>query len=248
MPFQNYLADDTLPEARAKLNLDSAAGNALETGLTAAQAATTSLTGRVTTLEGAPAGADVSLLLTGSDASRTARDLGADLDPDTITTSLIGTSFITSGAAVAAKWPAGEGLYTIQTTRSGAGGSTAGRLLTQTVYAFAKTWQRSELDGIAWTPWREVGALGAQSYERIIFNVSEWGAESGGDYTISIPASTHGLSRRVHIAYVVRTVGGVNEPVDPSLGRITEATGDVTLSVTATPDNRFVGRIVLRGF
>lgn len=184
-------------------------------------------------------------LLTDDDLQRTARDLGQNFNLEANEDSLIGTTFVSAGSPVEGQYPMGAGIYNIEVVRSGAAGGTAGRLLTVRASIGEANFTRSQVLGV-WSAWSEVSGPAAQAFQRDIA-IADW-VESGDNYEIEIPATEHGLGPSVQPAYLGAQEFGVYEPVDVSAVTASIITGDITVRVTARPDNRFSGVLVLRGF
>lgn len=81
----------------------------------------------------------------------------------------------------------------------------------------------------------------APRYTSTFNNSGSW-ASSGDSYTISILQSVHGRGANPTVT-VYENVASVYEEVSVSVS--IESNGDVTISVTSTPDNRFTGKIVI---
>ena len=76
---------------------------------------------------------------------------------------------------------------------------------------------------------------------------TDWGSPSGGLYTITILASTHGKGTSVSDVIVYETVGGDSEKVIPNEIFVDNTTGDVSFNVSQSPDGRFAGKVVIQG-
>jgi hypothetical protein len=89
---------------------------------------------------------------------------------------------------------------------------------------------------------RAVGGGGNSSYVDTFDDSADWGAASGGNYSITIAQLTHGkgVSPKVQ---VFELVGATYELV--YLNTIVSAAGNVTISVNETPDLRFEGKIII---
>lgn len=75
------------------------------------------------------------------------------------------------------------------------------------------------------------------------FNAStDWGSASGGDYSITIPQSTHDKSVDP-LVQVFELSLGIFELVETEV--VVNSFGDVTISVTEIFDNRFAGKVVI---
>lgn len=256
---------DTLPASRTYLNANIAKDDALQTATgipesgtnlgaigtlpTGAVASTDTLRNAVLKLEGRTA---VGGPKHGVDAARTARSLADNYNYKDTEVAVEGTTAVDVSGAAAQEYPGGAAIYTIEVVYSGAvTGGSAGRLKVVQATNATRRYLRIRNDGV-WGPWRDAAPLGGQTYTRLISSTAEWSGPSGGFYTISIPASVHGLGRIV----VVSDVHGVitppfSEPLQPdwTIDQSTGATGgDVVVKVTATPDNRFLGWIILRSY
>lgn len=250
---------DSLPASRVYLNANIAKDDALQTATgiaesgtnigaigtlpTGAVASTDTLRNAVLKLEGRTAVAGPKH---GVDSARTARELGANFNYRDAEYGVEGTTSVDVSGAAAQEYPGGAGIYTVEISFSaGAGGST-GRLKVVRASNATRTYTRTRSEGV-WGAWRDAAPLGGQTFTRLIASTSDWSGPSGGNYTLSIPATVHGLGRIVVLGEAYAQVAGVNSPVSPDVA-IAEATGDVTISVTETPDNRFVGRLILRSY
>lgn len=80
------------------------------------------------------------------------------------------------------------------------------------------------------------------TYELVITNNTQWGSPSGGLYTISIPASTHGHGTKPLIQCLEQNGGSY---ILVTLAHKINASGDVVIEVLETPDNRFLGKILI---
>jgi len=76
---------------------------------------------------------------------------------------------------------------------------------------------------------------------------TSWGAASGGLYTITVLASAHGKGTSVSNVVSYETVGGDSEKVLPNEVLVDNTTGDVSLTVSETPDGRFAGKLIIQG-
>jgi hypothetical protein len=78
------------------------------------------------------------------------------------------------------------------------------------------------------------------------FNATtDWGSASGGLYTITVPATTHGFGLNVSQVVTYQTSGSDSEQVTANSVLINNITGDVSITVTQTPDARFAGKLVI---
>ena len=99
-----------------------------------------------------------------------------------------------------------------------------------------------------WSLWREVATPASQAFQRD-FAVTDWaGPDGAGDYTLTIPATEHLVGRTVTAATVFEQIGDDLIPDTDTRKTVSEPTGDVVLTVTAFPDERFAGRAVVRGY
>lgn len=80
------------------------------------------------------------------------------------------------------------------------------------------------------------------NYQLIFNSTTDWGSPSGGIYTMSIPASTHGKGTKP-IVQVLELNGGSFIMI--GLASKMDASGNITLEVNQTPDNRFSGKIII---
>ena len=82
-------------------------------------------------------------------------------------------------------------------------------------------------------------------YTKVHDNTVDWGDESGGYYFITVPVSEHGIAAPVHVHAWEEAGGSYIAPVS-FVDQITiEENGDVELRVTADPDDRYAGRLVI---
>lgn len=87
------------------------------------------------------------------------------------------------------------------------------------------------------------GPSGTSSYSQSFDNTTSWGTASGGEYSITITAGTHGLGTDV--------MAEVYEEISPtefqkiSVSLILTTAGSVIISVLETPDLRFTGKIII---
>jgi len=79
------------------------------------------------------------------------------------------------------------------------------------------------------------------------FNATtDWGSASGGLYTISIPAATHGFGTVTGITFY-ETITGTSSIVMPDTVSVDDTTQDVSFSVSENPEGRFEGKVILLG-
>jgi hypothetical protein len=80
------------------------------------------------------------------------------------------------------------------------------------------------------------------TFELVISDLADWGSPSGGIYTLTILAATHGkgtkpLVQALETTALTFTLIGLAHQID--------SLGNITLEVTETPDNRFLGKILI---
>lgn len=85
--------------------------------------------------------------------------------------------------------------------------------------------------------------VAAPHYVQSFDNTTSWGTASGGEYSISISAGTHGLGTNV-IATVYEQLSPTEFEEVFVYTTITSA-GTVTIKVPETPDTRFTGKIII---
>jgi hypothetical protein len=86
------------------------------------------------------------------------------------------------------------------------------------------------------------GGGDAESYTQAFNATSDWGAPSGGFYTIAITQSTHGKS--INPLVQLYEVDGPNfSQVDAEI--VISSAGDVNIRVTENIDTRFAGKVVI---
>jgi hypothetical protein len=82
------------------------------------------------------------------------------------------------------------------------------------------------------------------NYYQIFNATTDWGAPSGGYYTITVLESAHG--KGLHpLAEIFELNGSVYERVEVDLLTVDSITGNISFRVPETPDLRFVGKIVI---
>lgn len=88
------------------------------------------------------------------------------------------------------------------------------------------------------------GGSGTQepNYFTTFNNSSDWGSASGGQYTLTILASTHGKGLNP-IVQILEQSG--SDFLSVVLTHKLNSSGDVILEVLETPDNRFAGKIII---
>jgi hypothetical protein len=73
------------------------------------------------------------------------------------------------------------------------------------------------------------------------FDIVDWVA-AGANYTITITAGTHGVGSSPTVRTYLDTT---TEFEEVEVDVVVETTGDVVISVTSTPDNRFKGKLII---
>lgn len=88
------------------------------------------------------------------------------------------------------------------------------------------------------------GGAGSPASRSITSNnaTTDWAGPSGGEYSITILAATHGKGTSPSVQ-VFELVTGIYNQVNPSIN--VNGSGDVIVSVTSSPDNRFAGKILI---
>lgn len=86
------------------------------------------------------------------------------------------------------------------------------------------------------------GGGDAETFTQSFNSSSDWGAPSGGFYTIAIPQSTHGKSVQP-LVQLYEVAGPDFEQVDAEI--IISVAGDVNIRVTEVIDARFAGKVVI---
>lgn len=89
----------------------------------------------------------------------------------------------------------------------------------------------------------ELESLPTVRYIHSFDATTNWGAESGGYYTITVPASTHELGANP-VSTVYELSGGDYIDVMPDKIK-TASNGNVSIRVPVTPDLRFAGQIII---
>lgn len=84
-------------------------------------------------------------------------------------------------------------------------------------------------------------ATGLTSYSATFDATADWGAASGGYYTITIPATTHNVAVP-RVVSVWETIG-VERFLTTVDQLIITASGDIQMKVIDTPDSRFAGEV-----
>jgi len=96
--------------------------------------------------------------------------------------------------------------------------------------------------------WQYVGGQWSQisgetGYADIFNGTSDWSGPTGGYYTITIPEATHLQGVNPLVEAFDSTTGTYAVVTPDSLA--VDGSGNVTISVTSSPDNRFPGKIVI---
>jgi hypothetical protein len=86
------------------------------------------------------------------------------------------------------------------------------------------------------------GGIVVPTYELAITNNTQWGVASGGIYSITILASNHGHG--VNPLVQCLETNGSNYDLIIVAHKL-NASGDITIEVDETPDNRFLGKILI---
>lgn len=87
------------------------------------------------------------------------------------------------------------------------------------------------------------GSGTAARYVQAFNNTTDWGTLSGGYYTITVTAATHGKGTRPNVTTMEQN-GSNYETVFVDLISI-NGSGDVSIRVLGTPDTRFTGLIII---
>ena len=81
-------------------------------------------------------------------------------------------------------------------------------------------------------------------YTQAFNSTTDWGSASGGLYTITVTAATHGKGTpNLVVVQEDDSVSYINAVADTV--KINKSTGNVTVQVTDTPDGRFAGRLII---
>ena len=86
------------------------------------------------------------------------------------------------------------------------------------------------------------GASLAERYTKLFNNTSDW-TISGQEYFQTITAGTHAKGTTPNVMAFESVGGGSYEQVNLTIA--INGSGDVTLKVSAVPDNRFTGLVVI---
>lgn len=89
-------------------------------------------------------------------------------------------------------------------------------------------------------------AISAANVYSQTFNATiDWGAASGGLYTITITAATHGFALNVSNVAIYETSGADSIQTFTNQVIIDNITGDVSFNVSEAPDGRFAGKVLI---
>lgn len=80
------------------------------------------------------------------------------------------------------------------------------------------------------------------NYQQTFNATTDWGSPSGGIYSLVITAATHGKGTKP-IVQVWELSG--SDFLTVGLASKMDASGNITLEVIETPDNRFAGKIII---
>lgn len=91
-----------------------------------------------------------------------------------------------------------------------------------------------------------VGGSGsaAVKYSQVFNATTDWGSPSGGKYSITVTAATHGAGVIPNIAILELVSPGVFEQVFVDTVEISSS-GDITIFVLEVPDLRFEGKLII---
>lgn len=87
------------------------------------------------------------------------------------------------------------------------------------------------------------GGVQIPNYTQLFNSTTNWGAASGGYYTITIPQATHGKGGNPMIQ-VFELIGSDYDVVDTTIF-IDSGTNAISIKALETPDSRFQGKIVI---
>lgn len=87
-----------------------------------------------------------------------------------------------------------------------------------------------------------VGTTSTPTYELLITNLGDWGSPSGGLYTITILAATHGKGTKP-LVQALETTASTFTLI--GLAHQIDSLGNITIEVSNIPDNRFLGKILI---
>lgn len=86
------------------------------------------------------------------------------------------------------------------------------------------------------------GGGGGTPFSDTMNSSTDWGSPSGGYYSITITAGTHGKGTSP-VVQVFELISGSFEDIGTDI--IVNSSGDVSVRVTSVPDNRFAGKIII---
>lgn len=84
----------------------------------------------------------------------------------------------------------------------------------------------------------------AVKYSQAFDATTDWGSPSGGKYSITVTAATHGVGVNPNVAILELVSPGVYEQVFVDTVVIS-STGVITISVLEVPDLRFEGKLII---
>ena len=89
------------------------------------------------------------------------------------------------------------------------------------------------------------GSSTSANYEQLFNATTDWGSPSAGVYTFVLLQATHAKGTKLNI-----NVYELNGSDYQSVGITSKinGTGDITLEVLQSPDNRFEGKIIIGGY
>ena len=90
----------------------------------------------------------------------------------------------------------------------------------------------------------DLSTVTTPAYQQAITAAGSWGAASGGEYTITVTAATHKKGTTPSIVQVWEDEG-TEHALSVARVEIVDASGNVQIKVSETPDGRFDGRIVI---
>lgn len=88
------------------------------------------------------------------------------------------------------------------------------------------------------------GGVSVAKYSQTFNNTTDWGAPSGGYYSIQVLATTHSLGTNPNVQVFESAGGGSYDVTTPDMIRI-NSSGDVTIVVTENIDARFTGKLII---
>ena len=258
MARDTFLGSDTLPAATTKWNNNVAKDDALQAASGVAEGSSSIGTIPGTLPSGAivagdtlknavlkaydEANASISasdVRHSGANGGRDA-DLGDDYDYRAASDAVLGTTNITTaGQATALGYP-GVGLFSVQSTYSaGVGGGSVGRVRT-VIISDGNTCWLTLWDNVDWTPLADILE---RPFSVTKNATTDWGAASGGVYTLTVFEAEHGLGSSVSVE-VWDTTSVPGSRIQYLGAAVAAATGDITITAQETPDER-VGLLVL---